>query len=79
MNFCLEMDLTCSANARKVYFYLLKITQENQTQKVSLEKNGSTIKKIKNIIYVLKNIEKISYPKSFQLIKNEIINRVNKL
>lgn len=45
MNYCLEMDLTCSKKARNEYYMLLNILPENKTQKFLLEKNLKSIKK----------------------------------
>lgn len=45
MDYCLEMDLTCSSEARKEYYRLLNVLPRNKNQKYLLENNSKTIKK----------------------------------
>ena len=77
MNYCLEMDLTCSGKAREEYYRLGNIMTENQTQKFLLEKNSDAIKKIGKILKILEVIPKKSYPESYIKIKNVIVEDIN--
>lgn len=73
MKYCLEMDLTCSSNARNEYYKLLNVMQDNQNQKFLLEKNKKSIKDIKKIMKVMDAIPLTSYPESYKKIKNYLI------
>ena len=77
MNYCLEMDLTCSEKAREIYYRLGNIMPTNKTQKFLLENNGDAIKKIEKILKILEEIPKKSYPESYVKIKNAIIEDIN--
>lgn len=76
MNYCLEMDLTCSAKARNEYYSMLNVLPVNQTQKFLLEKNDKSIKKIDKIINILDNIPHKSYPESYLKIRNTIVSDI---
>ena len=78
MNYCLEMDLSCSSKAREEYYKILKLTPDNQNQKYLLEKNYNSIKKIKNIMEILNNIPYVSYPESYKKIRNYLTEEINK-
>ena len=77
MNYCLEIDLTCSKEAREKYYESLNVLQSNQNQKFLLEKNAKTIKKIEKILNILDEIPKNSYPESYNKIKRAIIEDIN--
>lgn len=77
MNYCLEMDLTCSEKARNEYYRLLDILPQNKTQKFLLEKNHKSIKKIDKILKILDNIPKRAYPESYSKIRKAIIEDIN--
>lgn len=77
MNYCLEMDLTCSEKARNEYFMLLNILPQNQTQKFLLEKNQKSIKKIDKILKIIDIIPKRAYPESYSKIKKTIVEDIN--
>lgn len=77
MNYCLEMDLTCSRKAREQYYNLLHIPAGNQSQKTLLINNKKSIKDIEKITAVLKNIPNNALPESFKKIKNHLIELVN--
>lgn len=77
MNYCLEMDLTCSKKAREQYYNLLHIPAGNQSQKTLLINNKKSIKDIEKITTVLKNIPNNALPESFKKIKNHLIELVN--
>lgn len=78
MNYCLEMDLTCSAKARDEYFKLLNTMPENKNQKHLLEKNNKTIKRIDKILYILDRIQKKHYPESYSKIRVAIVEDINR-
>ena len=76
MNYCLEMDLTCSTKARNEYYSMLNTLPVNQTQKFLLEKNEKSIKKIDKIINILDTIPQRSYPESYLKIRNTIVSDI---
>lgn len=76
MNYCLEMDLTCSSRARQEFYALLNVLPEDQTQKHLLEDSPKGLKKIERILKVLDNIPKSSYPESYTKIKNSILTSI---
>ena len=76
MNYCLEMDLTCSSAAREIYYDILKLSSQDQTQFNLLVKFKNAIKKIEKILQVLDNINNSCYPESYLKIKNSIIQNV---
>lgn len=77
MNYCLEMDLTCSRVAREKYYDSLNILQRNRNQKFLLENNHKSIKKIETILKIVDTIPHRNLPESYLKIQNEIINRAN--
>ena len=77
MNYCLEMDLTCSSKARDEYYKMLNILPVNQNQKFLLISNKKSIKDIGKIIKILDAIPKRTYPESFIKIRNAIIEEIN--
>lgn len=76
MNYCLEMDLTCSKKAREKYYQMLHITPNNQNQKYLLTENKKSIKDIEKIMGILSVLPKTSYPESFLKIKNALIKDI---
>ena len=76
MNYCLEMDLTCSSLARQKYYHQLHITPDNQTQKFLLENNFKAIKKIERILPITTELPKQHLPESYKKIKKSIIARL---
>lgn len=79
MNYCLEMDLTCSNQARNKYYQLLHIAPANQTQHTILVSNKNAIKKIENIDFIIRNIPTSSLPESYLKIKNYIVDQINSM
>ncbi len=77
MNYCLEMDLTCSSKARDEYFRLLNTLPMNKNQKFLLENNSKSIKKIDKILSIIDTIPQRSYPESYLKIRNTIIDDIN--
>lgn len=77
MNYCLEMDLTCSAYARNEYYRKLNILPEKQNQQELLLENSKTIKKVERILPIVDNIPKNKLPESYLKIKNLIIEDIN--
>ena len=78
MNYCLEMDLTCSDRAREQYYILLNTMPAKKNQKYLLVENRKTIKGIEKILKIIDTIPKTSYPESYQKIKNHIVEMINK-
>lgn len=76
MNFCLEMDLSCSAKARDKYYELLNVLPVNKNQKHLLVSNAKSIKKIDKILKILDEIPKKNYPESYLKIRNWIITDI---
>ena len=64
MNYCLEMDLTCSTKARNQFYRILNMMPSEQNQYILLTQKRSSIKKIENILEVLAAIPVTSYPES---------------
>lgn len=79
MNYCLEMDLSCSSQARNQYYQLLGMVQADQTQCTLLTSKKKAIKKIENIDYVLENISANALPEGFQKIKNFVVEQINSM
>jgi predicted ATP-dependent endonuclease of OLD family len=77
MNYCLEMDLTCSSKARDEYYKLLNTLPVNKNQKFLLEKNAKAIKKIDKILSIIDTIPQKSYPESYLKIRNTLIDDIN--
>lgn len=77
MNYCLEMDLTCSSVAREKYYDSLNIMQQNRNQKYLLEKNYKSIKKIERILKIVDTIPHRNLPESYLKIQNAIIEQAN--
>lgn len=73
MQYCLEMDLSCSEKARDIFYDKLNLLkEENRTQRYILVKCKKAIKKIGAIMDVLDAIPKTSYPESFSKIRTAI-------
>lgn len=77
MNYCLEMDLTCSSAACEVYYDLLNVLPRNRNQKYLLENNHKSIKGIDKILKIVETIPHRNLPESYLKIQNEIIEQVN--
>lgn len=78
MNYCLEMDLTCSEKARNEYYHLLNTIPENRNQHFLLTKNSKTIKKPEKILMILDDISQKSYPESYLKIRNAIVDEIKR-
>lgn len=77
MNYCLEMDLTCSSAALEKYYDSLNILQQNRNQKYLLENNHKSIKKIEKILKIVDTIPHRNLPESYLKIQNEIVEQAN--
>lgn len=77
MNYCLEMDLCCSSLAREHYYRLLNVMPAEQTLKSLLTTKFKGIKDAKRILEIVDSLPPSSYPSSFSMIKNELINELN--
>jgi hypothetical protein len=65
----LEIDLISSVKARSEYFKWLKVPPSEQTSKNLLENRKKEIKKIENILNVVKNTPHRNLPNSYKRIK----------
>lgn len=79
MNYCLEMDLTCSTKARNQFYRILNMMPSEQNQYILLTQKRSSIKKIENILEVLAAIPVTSYPESYLKIKKTLIAKIASL
>ncbi|OFO23033.1 ATP-dependent endonuclease [Streptococcus sp. HMSC072D05] len=77
MNYCLEMDLTCSKKAREEYCRILNISNSD-TKRFELLSKKNAIKKIGTLMEVLEKIPNRSLPESYQKIVNYIFNDIKK-
>ena len=73
MNYCLEMDLTCSTKARNEYFRILNIPIQKQTRFELLSNYKNAIKKIGNIMEILSTLSDKQMPESYKKIRNFIV------
>jgi putative ATP-dependent endonuclease of OLD family len=78
MNYCMEMDLTCSSKARDEYYRILNTLPVNKNQKYLLENNAKAIKKIDKILSIIDTIPQKAYPESYLKIRNTIIDDIYK-
>lgn len=78
MNYCLEMDLSCSSQARSIYYELLNLEPDNQTQRKLLIDNYKAIKKFEYILEIIQRIESKSYPNSYKKITKAISDDIQK-
>lgn len=71
MNYNLEMDLICSKKAVEIYCnkFDMKINFWKENQKVLLVKHHKRIKRIENIMYVLKKMSNRNLPNSYKRIR----------
>lgn len=76
MNYCLEMDLTCSSKARDMYYSMLNIMPENQTQKQLLTSNYKAIKRAERILKIVEELPKRNMPESYSKIKSAILSDI---
>ena len=76
MNYCLEMDLTCSSAAREEYYHILNMMPQDKTQVDLLVNKHKSIKKIEYILSILEKIPKTCYPESYLKIKKAIIKDI---
>lgn len=77
MNYCLEMDLTCSNNAREKYYTMLNIPPEKRNQKFLLEGNKKGLKKIERILSIVDDIPRRSMPESYIKIRKAIVESID--
>ncbi len=73
MNYCLEMDLTCSSAARSMYYQKLDIPESRQSQKTLLVDNQKGIKRAERILSIVDALPARSMPESYIKIKNAIL------
>ena len=76
MQYCLEMDLTCSKRIREKYYEILNIGPENRNQKYLLEKRRGPIKKQENILAIITNSTAADYPLCLQKMKNSLVKNI---
>lgn len=73
-NYSLEVDLISSKTARNEYYDILKIPQNNQSTRTLLVDNKKAIKKIINILQVLRKTPDRNRPNSYKRIKKQLKN-----
>lgn len=76
MNYCIEMDLTCSSKDRDMYYSMLNIMPENQTQKQLLTSNYKAIKRAERILKIVEELPKRNMPESYSKIKSAILSDI---
>ena len=76
MNYCLEMDLTCSNAARQIYYDMLNLLPEKRSQKELLTSNSKAIKKAERILSIIDTIPRSQIPESYSKIKNTILEDI---
>ncbi|MDA2733680.1 AAA family ATPase [Bacillus sp. HNR-4] len=79
MKYCLEMDLVASNTATKAYYEIITVPaveQAAKSQKYLLTQRHKEIKKIENIIRVLKELEHKNLPNSFKRIKKVLTVKI---
>lgn len=76
MNYCLEMDLTCSNAARQIYYDMLNLLPEKRSQKELLTSNSKAIKKAERILLIIDTIPRSQIPESYSKIKNTILEDI---
>ena len=79
MNYCLEMDLSCSSKAREEYYRILNILPSNQNQRHLLVENKRSIKDIGKITRIIDSIPKSALPESFNKIRNQLVCEINQI
>lgn len=77
MNYCLEMDLTCSSRAREILYDKLEIPKDKRSQSGLLINYKKSIKRIENILFVIKAIPIKNLPESYNKIKNFLLEQMN--
>ena len=70
------MDLTCSSKARDMYYSMLNIMPENQTQKQLLTSNYKAIKRAERILKIVEELPKRNMPESYSKIKSAILSDI---
>lgn len=73
MNYCLEMDLTCSSAARRMYYQKLNIPENCQSQKTLLVDKQKGIKRAERILSIVDALPAKNMPESYIKIKNAIL------
>lgn len=76
MQYCLEMDMTCSNSICDEYYKYLNMLPNEQSQKNLLLKKHKAIKGIDYILNALDNVKPQVYPNSLKKIKNGILDDV---
>lgn len=76
MQYCLEMDMTCSNGICNEYYQYLNMLPTEQTQKNLLLQKHKAIKSIDYILKALDNVRSQAYPISLKKIKNGILDDI---
>lgn len=71
-SYCLEIDLVRSITASNLFYKMLQVPLQNRNSKELLVSRKNQIKKIKNILEVVKHTPHRNLPNSFKRIKNAI-------
>lgn len=78
MRYCLEMDLTCTKEARDIYYSLLSVPNNKKNQKYLLCDKAGEIKANTNIYKVMNRLSSSGrgYPESFIKIRNALVREI---
>lgn len=82
MNYCLEIDLVASGTATRVYYDKLIVPPEEQaakTKKYLLTQRHKQIKKIENIMSVLRELDHKNLPNSYKRIKKVLVEKTQNM
>jgi len=72
LNYCLEIDLVASNTARTLYYQILNVPPNKRNTKDLLVSYKKGIKKIENIIQVLRGVPHKNLPNAYKRIKNTL-------
>ena len=78
MNYNLDADLTCSKQARVLYYNQKHVPINDQSQKTLLTKYKNSIKKGSTIVPIVKMLPSNSLPESYCKIKNHLADQIKK-
>lgn len=80
MQYCLEMDLTCTKAVRDIYYSLLSVPNDKKNQKYLLCDNAKAIKRNENIYEVMNRLSSSGrgYPESFIKIRDALVTEIKR-
>jgi len=78
MKYSLEIDLVASKTASGIFFDRLNVPQDSRTSKELLISRKKQIKKLDNLLYVVKNTPHKNLPNSYKRIKRVLPRLIDK-